>query len=193
MTLLAAIPCLNPAKRNAFVMTADSQETTTEYDDDGQPYEVRRTVQKIAPINVGRVQVVIVGSGDAPLVLAFIEKLTRKLRSSQVGTVNEFVNLAEIELMEFYQADVAASNGGNLSMFIAAAFPSTGEFGAWQQYNVTLVPITGPTLEGWRHNLYVKILERACHADLTTEQATLAGIHVLSVAEATSNYVRGPM
>jgi hypothetical protein len=193
VTLLAAIPCLNAAKRNAFVMTADSQETTTEYDDHGQPYEVRRTVQKIAPINIGRVQVVIAGSGDAPLVLAFIEKVTRKLRGSQIGTVNEFVNLAELELMEFYQADVAASNGGNLSMFIAAAFPSTGEFGAWQQYNVTLVPITEPTLEGWRHNLYVKILERACHADLTTEQATLAGIHVLSVAEATSNYVRGPM
>jgi len=193
MTLLAGIPSLNASKRNAFVMTADSQETLTEYDEHGQAYEVRRTVQKIAPINIGNVQVVIAGSGDTALILAFIEKLKRKLQNSQLSTVGEFVNLAELELMDFYQADVLASHGGSFSLFIAAAFPSTGEFGAWQQCNVTLVPITEPVLEGWAHRLYEAALDRVCGVELTTEQATLAGLYVLSVAEATSNYVRGPM
>ena len=193
MTLLAAIPCRNAAERNALVMTADTQETSTEYDEHGVAYEVRRTVQKIAPINIGNVQVVVAGSGNADLIVAFIEKLKRKLESSAIASVNDFVNLAEVELLDFYSSNVAVAEDKSLSMFLAAAFRATGEFGVWLQRYVTLVPITEPTLEGWAHKLYEKTLERVCHAELTTEQATLAGIHVLSVAEATSNYVRGPM
>src|SRR5208282_4445946 len=100
VTLLAAIPCRNAAQRDALVMTADSQETSTEYDEHGVAYEVRRTVQKIAPINIGNVQVVVAGSGNADLIVAFSEKLKRKLESSAIACVNDFVNVAEVELLD---------------------------------------------------------------------------------------------
>jgi predicted RNA-binding Zn-ribbon protein involved in translation (DUF1610 family) len=190
MTLLACVPC---AKLGAFVVCADSQETVEEADEAGNIASYRRTVQKIKPLNFGDLQVVIAGSGNSSLIEGFIEVLKRALIRQPCKSLVEFVNLTEQTLEEFYRKDVSVSNSQELSMLVGATLKSTQEFGAWIQQNVTLIPIGEPVLEGWRETLYVKILDRVCSGDLTAEQAALAGIYVMSIAEATSNYVRGPI
>ena len=191
MTLLACIPC---AKLSAFVMCADSQETVEEFDANGNSIgSYRRTVQKIKPLNFSDLQVVIAGSGNPKLIEAFIELLKRSLIPQPCKSMAELVNLVELKLIDFYRDNVPIAADKTLAMFIGCSLKSTHEIGAWIQTDTILIPIVEPVLEGWSETLYVKILESVCTGDLTKEQATLAGVYVLKVAEATSNYVREPM
>jgi hypothetical protein len=191
VTLLACIPC---AKLGAFVMCADSQETVEEFDANGASLgSYRRTVQKIKPLNISDLQVVIAGSGNSNLIEAFIELLRRALLSQPCKSMPEFVNLVELKLIDFYRDHVPLAEDKTMALFIGCSLKSTHEIGAWIQTDTILIPIVEPVLEGWRETLYVKILERLCAGDLTKEQAVLAGVYVLKVAEASSNYVREPM
>lgn len=175
-------------------MCADSQETVEESDGNGDRIgSYRRTVQKIKPLDFSDLQVVIAGSGNPKLIEAFIELLKRSLTPQPCKSMAEFVNLVELKLTDFYRENLALAEDKTLAMFIGCSLRSTHEVGAWIQTDTILIPIAEPVLGGWRETLYVKILEIVCTGDLTKEQAALAGVYVLKVAEDTSNYVRSPM
>jgi hypothetical protein len=54
-----------------FAVCADSQETITQYDENGVAFDLKRAVQKITPVKTGNCQVSIAGGGNATLIEAF--------------------------------------------------------------------------------------------------------------------------
>jgi len=189
VTLIAAIPC-----RDGFVLAADSQETVSCWDGT-QSVDYRRTVQKITPRDMGVLSVIVAGSGNASLIDSFIPVLERKLSAESSDNLKDFVCCTEKVLADFYQADVALCPDADktLKMFIAAVPKKTGECGVWLQKNVRLCPIADAELVGWEEALYVNSMKRFYSRDMTLQQGVLAAIYVLTIAEQTSNYVRGPM
>ena len=187
MTLMVAVPC-----EHGCVLAADSQETITSPDG----YDYRKTVQKMVPENMGAFQVIVAGCGNAYLIESFIARLKRRLdASSSVTSINGFVSVTENELVEFYSKDVKLcpdeDKDKTISMFFAAT--GDGQYGVWVQRYLTLIAVEKQQLLGWDESLYVNVIDRLCRPSMTMPQAILAAIYVLSVAEQTSNYVRGPM
>jgi len=178
------------------VLAADTQETVPQWNDDtGEFEDYRVTVQKIEPRKMGACSVAIAGSGNSNLIESFVPLLQREADNAGVSSVGEFVVTAERVLREFYSVDVALCPDSNksLEMFFAVAAPQKRECGAWQQRNVRLCPVSKPQLIGWGHALYTTILDRLAVGATSLSQSLLTAIHVLSLAEQTSNYVRGPM
>jgi hypothetical protein len=188
VTLIAAW-----ALADSIVIHADSQETVTM--DDGAEY--RKTVQKIEPFRTRRYNVGIAGAGNARLALAFIEKLKRRLEgdTNSVG-LRTFVELVEDELAQFYGHDVALcpdpEGEKEIELIIVAVATAASEYGAWVSENAVLCPINRNELIGWREALYKEIADRLYRPDMTIHEAVLAGVYLLTLAERTSNYVRGP-
>ena len=189
VTLIAAIPC-----RHGFVVAADSQETVPVFD--GVEYiEYRKTVQKIVPKEIGGFSFLVAGAGHADLIDSFIEVLDRKLAAEPGQTLADFVGRVEQALGRFYKNDVARcpSEDKEIRLFIAAVPVNGGDYGVWVQKNVRLSPVTQGELIGHKESLYVNIIKRLCKDDMTIEQGVLAAVYALTIAEQTSNSVRGPM
>jgi hypothetical protein len=189
MTLIAAIPC-----KKGFVLAADTQETVPMFD--GQNWaDYRKTVQKVTPCSMGAFSVVVAGSGNASLIDSFIPILERKLASETGDSLQDFVRYTEEALASFYRIDVALCPDADksLKMFFAAVPHRGGECGVWLQSNVRITPIADAQLVGWEEPLYVNVVKRLCGTDMSLSQGILAAVYTLTVAEQTSNCVRGPM
>jgi hypothetical protein len=73
MTLIAAY-----RTPEGVAICADSQETGFYPDGEGGLHELRKALQKIAPITTGDYQLIIAGSGNAALIEVFILRLERR-------------------------------------------------------------------------------------------------------------------
>jgi 20S proteasome alpha/beta subunit len=190
VTLIAAIPC-----QQGFVIAADSQETIPFFD--GLTYiEYRKTVQKIIPKEIGEFSYIVAGAGHADLIDTFIEVLDRELARKPSGnTVADFAEYVEQTLAKFYKKDVALcpSEDKEFQLFIAAVPIQGGDYGVWVQKKVRLIPVIQGELIGHRESLYVNVIRRLCKANMTIEQGVSAAVYALTIAEQTSNSVRGPM
>jgi hypothetical protein len=192
VTLVCAWKCLNSmsSMHDAYVIHADSQESTeTGY---------RVSVQKIMPDRIGSFEMLVSGSGIGTLVKAFIIRLKRRLRADLPTDVDQFIQAVESELERFYEHDIAlypASNEDDkaLEFLVAAAFPEKGQCGAWTTEHIILRPIEDCELLGWKIDLYKHISKRFYAPEMSIAQAFLAGIYLCSVAEETSNYIKGPL
>lgn len=191
MTLIAAIPC-----KEGFVLAADSQETVPVWSDDQNDYvEYRRTVQKIEPREMGPFSVIVAGSGHAALIDSFIVLLERKLSSAAKDNLTDFVRYTEEALADFYARDftLCTDLDKDIRLFFSAVPKKGGECGVWILKNVRLEPLAKADLIGFRESLYVNLMDRFSRPNMALQQGILASIYVLTVAEKTSNYVRGPM
>jgi hypothetical protein len=189
VTLIVAVPC-----KDGFVMAADSQETITEWDDSARDYvQFRKTVQKIPAIEMGEFSVIIAGSGNTDLIESFIVVLKRRFINEKADRIDDFVAITESTLEDFHNRKVKEATCQDLAMFFAAVPKKQGEMGVWRQMHTTLVPITAPEMIGCNEAIYVDALARTCTKDMTPLQGILAALHVLSIAENTSNSVKGPM
>lgn len=188
MTLIAAWRCAQ-----GIVLHADSQETVSQWDGTAWT-DYRKTVQKIQPQSMGTYQVVIAGSGNAGLILSFIEKLRRRLSGDPSERLTEFVTAFETELGLFYGSDVALCTDKDKDFeFIVSAFsPRTLEYEAWITQNVRLCPLSDFKLSGVEEALYKEVANHFYEPGMTIARAVLAGIYLLLLAEGTSNYVRSP-
>ncbi len=180
MTLIAAWRL-----SDSIVIHADSQETVT--GDDGIEY--RRTVLKVDPEQMGNYKVILAGSGDTPFIVSFIEKLRRRLSGESADSLAAFVRIFEEEL----QAHIDANPGADRSQFIVGlCCPRSNEYNAWITQNSTLCPFDDHELTGHGESLYKETMNRFWTPGMTIQQGILAGIYLLTLAEATSNYVRSP-
>jgi hypothetical protein len=159
-------------------LAADSQETVPVFDGN-QWVEYRKTVQKIIPRDMGSFSVVVAGTGNAELIDSFILVLGRKLANPAEQTLNDFVECAEDDRY--------------VKMLFAAAPKNGGEPGVWIQKHVRLSPVTAPELIGFEESIYFNMLMRLCGDKRAIQQGILAALYVLTMAEQTSNSVRGPM
>jgi hypothetical protein len=188
MTLIAAFRC-----NGGLVIAADSQETIT--DEFGNQY--RKTVQKIAPRVIGNYQLAVAGAGHAKLIEAFILHLERALKQKSLRGVTQFQEFVEGQLREFYASDVrlCPDEDKQIIIFIAAVCQLTKEYELWVSENVRLRTAAkdAPELIGVEYGLYTQTARRLFTDGMSMAQSVLASIYVLTLAEQTSNWVRGPM
>lgn len=171
-----------------IVIHADSQETAGAY---------RVQVDKIKCETMGGFDVLIAGAGcPSALVDAFPGRLARRI-DDKVTTLAQFARTTEKELVRFYKNDIELCPDENKTVIyvIAAWHSKTRQYQAWVAENVFLQPIPtdGPALIGWDHELYLGIAKRFYLRAMSVPQTVLAGIYLLTVAEDTCNYIKGPV
>jgi hypothetical protein len=186
VTLITASRCLE-----GIVICADSQQISVV---DGVEY--RMSVQKIEHYRTNTCDLAIAGGGSSKLIVSFCLLMKRKLDATDIQDLGMLRDLVEIELAEFYRTDVALDQNKSeedLTFLIAAVV--AGQYEAWRSQGIRLQPIQqyGAELIGHEEELYAAIARRHHYPRMQIVQAVLAGIHVLAIAEETSNYVRGPM
>jgi hypothetical protein len=182
MTLIAAF-----RTKEGVAICADSQETSEH--ENGDSY--RRTVQKIAPIEVGNYQVAIAGSGDVDLIEAFILLTERNLKSSaSEASIDRAHTLLEEELDKFYSKHVTA--GAAMKLFIAAHSIQSKEYEVWVSEQQYLRPLKDAELIGWEEDLYWVATKRLYSKGMSLMQAVIAAVYVLVIGEESSNYIKGP-
>jgi hypothetical protein len=182
-----------------FAICADAQESC-EY---GDGNVLKRSVQKIAPLKIGKYQIAIAGSGNTALIEAFIERARRSIErleamscaSDNPASVMQIHAALEDELAAFYANDVVLcpDEDKEMKLFIPACCPIAQQFALWvSQYSV-LREANSIELNGWEHELYSETASRFSSSRMTVAQAALASIYTLTVAKSTSNYVGGPL
>ena len=182
VTLIAGWRC-----QKAVVIHADTQETIGDY---------RATVQKIVPEVMGNFQIIVAGSGPGELIDSFIVRLRRKMDGNASDDIQELVRTIEAELEMFNDVDVRLSpipaEEKRLKFIFAACCPASGTYDAWVTSGIRLERIADFKLAGWEEPLYENIGRRLYASDMTLAQAVLAGTYLFTIAEGTSNYIRGP-
>lgn len=198
MTLIAAF-----RSRSAITICADSQETITCFDEHGNPYDLRKTVQKISPLVIGKYHIAFAGAGNAHLVESFIIRASRSItvldaipnsENSPAGIL-AIRQCLENTLSSFYQHDVAIcpDDDKTMKLFVAASCPISHEYALWISEYAVLRDADSPELNGWEHQMYIETARRLASHDMTLPQATLAGIYTLTIAKKTSNYIGGDL
>jgi hypothetical protein len=146
---------------------------------------------------MGKFQVVVAGSGPGELIDSFVVRLRRAFQNDISTEISHFVEVTERTLSDFYAFDVTLSplpdDEKCFKLIFAVSCPVTGAYGAWFSANVTLSPMGSFELAGWDEPLYVNVARRFYTDNLSIAQAVLAGTYLMTIAEGTSQYVRGPM
>jgi hypothetical protein len=173
--------------RNAIVVHADSQETVGDY---------RATVKKIIPVTMGQFSVIAIGTGQPGNLLdSFLTRLARAV-TGKINSIHEFGSTVETVLLSFYKSDVSLCPypGKSAGFLIGACHASSKQYEAWVTENITIRKLRDdePELLGWDEPLYRHTAKRFFSMGMSTAQAVLAGVYVMTVAGSTSNYIRDP-
>lgn len=179
MTLIIGIQCSDGA-----VICADSQETVGHY---------RASVQKIKPEEMGEYVVIVGGSGNGDLVDGFIQCLRERLDKCDSKDLDVFKASFENELARYWKEDVATVPKTQRRMSFVVGAYGNGRHKLWSTKGKKLIPVERFCMVGWDEHLYRLIVERLLSPGMTVAQGVLAGVYTLGIAEATSNYIRGPM
>lgn len=188
MTLIAAFRC-DAAGHPGLVLCADTQETVG---------DIRVTVNKLSPQDWGHYQLAIAGAGSGDLVDAFAYKLGLAIASWPVGAKEEFVREAIRDLLlDFHEHEVRLfpvdGESEKFCDFLVCIKPRgiEDQFFLWQLRGPTITPVSDYALIGISAAIYTHELRRLYRSRLSSSQAVLLAIHLLSLAKATSNYVGG--
>jgi 20S proteasome alpha/beta subunit len=184
VTLIAALPC-----SNAIVLCADSQETIGEY---------RRTRQKITPETMGllgQFEVIVAGSGHSDIIDAFVLGLKERMRDKGTSKIADFQRVAREALAYTRREELQhLPRRDRYLEFIVAAVSTENTYGVWLTKGSYLKPVINePVMVGCDYSLYTTTLRQFYHHGMTVPEAVLAGVNVLTIAESTSNYVKGPI
>jgi hypothetical protein len=188
MTLIAAFRC-DAAGHPGLVLCADTQETVG---------DIRVAVNKLSPQEWGHYQLAIAGAGSGYLVDAFAYKLGLAIASWPVGADERFVRETIRDLLvDFHENEVRLfpvdSESEKFCDFLVCIKPIgvNDQFFLWQLRGTTIAPVGDYALIGISAAIYTHELGRLYRSRLSSNQAVLLAIHLLSLAKATSNYVGG--
>jgi hypothetical protein len=113
------------------------------------------------------------------------------------NSLPDFVSMTESELLRFYEVDKLAclDSDKTTDFVIGAVSTATGQYDAWTNKNTRLRPIgrDRPELVGWYQALYDDIAARLYTPDKSIAQVILSGVYMFTVAENTSNCIKGPI
>jgi hypothetical protein len=189
VTLIAAFRCTSVFDgKPAVVICADSQETVG---------GVKVSVNKILPGQVGEYGVAIAGSGNGDLIDAFSDSLMREIRSwPPVLGEDTARGLLRGVLLDFHRNEVesypAATPDDKLNhLLVCITSKYTAESFLWELRGSAIVPVKDYALLGIGEAIYHHELKKLHTANISDQQAAVLGIHLISLAKATSNYVGG--
>jgi len=183
VTLIAAF-----RSPEGFAVCADSQGTVGDY---------RISRQKLIPETCGAFDIVIAGTGNnGELIDAFVERLLHdNLPRANVSTLPELKQFLGRELLDYDRHEIGHyPRSQRLMQFVVGARTrGDGTYAIWRTQGSRVLEVRDFTVVGWEEPLYSAIAKRLYKQNLTLEQAELAAMYVLIIAEETSNYVHGPM
>jgi 20S proteasome alpha/beta subunit len=183
VTLIAAFRCDGGA-----VICADTQETVG---------GMRVSVNKVVPEDAGPYLIAIAGTGNGDLIDGFAYQLKMDIESWQDG-LNEKAVYGKLQavLHQYYENEVrlypSDSESDKQNDFLVCIKPKNNpEIFLWTLRSTVIVPVGDHVLLGVGESIYQHELKRLYKKKLSTLQAALLGIHLFSLAKATSNYVGG--
>ena len=184
MTLISAFKC-----SGGFVLCADSEENWG---------AVRRSVQKIVPTTMGKVEIIVAASGIGELIEGFSDRLKERFDNEGVSDIASVKRIIENRLPHFarevddYPA-IADDPTSKLYKFIVAAYaPLTRTFDVWSSHGNRLISVSSYDLAGVEYPLYDYHARRLFTQDMTFPQAILASLYLFKMAESSSSYIRSP-
>jgi len=154
-------------------------------------------VNKLEPQDAGHYHLAIAGSGIGDLVEGFADTLLRVMRTWPAGATEQFArDSIRDQLIDFYQNEVAAypvdMPSDKVNDFLICIKPKgTTDSFLWTLRGPTIIPVGNHTLLGFTAAIYTHELCKLYRPQLSMIQAILLGIHLFSLAKATSNYVGG--
>ena len=182
MTLIAGLKCLD-----GFVICGDSQETV-----DG--YRVSR--QKLIPFSEGNFELVVGGSGnDGTLIDSFVQRLGDNLGTATAKSLLELRGFIRQELIDFntHEAASYSRKDRKIRFIIGARSLDPPASIAWVTSTSRLTSIYSHALIGWEDYRYNEVIARLYRPSIPISQGIFLGLHLMSLAEQTSNYIKAPV
>lgn len=196
VTLIAGFRCAFPniPEEMPIVVCADSQETVQI---EGHEYRVTR--QKINPKVCGNFELAIGGSGpNGTFIDACVHRIEKGVSKFNCETLPELQEFISAEILDFGKKDAKlfSSKERLVNFLVVARSLRHPAVEAWHAKAAQLIPIPKHVLVGWNEDIYEHFAERLYpegSSPLPPQQAVLLGMYLMTLAENTSNYVRGPV
>jgi len=183
VTLIAAFRC-----DNAAVICADSQETVGDY---------RVTVDKIKPQDAGRYELVIGGAGaSGPLLDRFMLDVVHAVQNWPENLASDKIESRLVDLFRtFHLAYISISTyqSEDFAFIVCIRSKTSHQISLWQLRDIAVLPITSYSLIGWDESLYHHEVQWLFQSRSWINHAVMMGIRLFVMAEATSNYIKGPL
>jgi hypothetical protein len=192
MTLIVALRCEDDGVPGVAVCV-DSQETIVFQ---GREYRVSRL--KIKPKRCGNFDLAIAGSGNnGDAIDAAVGQIHDAVIHASATRLPELKTFIQSTLRKFRKDEARAFSRADLGfrLLICARSIEPQAVEVWITMGSQLEPMPEDppyVMLGWEERLYEHELERAYSAPRSLMQATILGLHVLSIAKQTSRYVDRP-
>lgn len=192
MTLIVVLKCEDDGIPGV-VICVDSQETIVFQ---GREYKVSRL--KIRPKRCGNFDLAIAGSGNnGDVIDGAVGQLHDTVTEAKITKLPELKRLMQGVLLEFRKEEAGSYSRSDLDfrLVICARSIEPEAVEAWttRASHLEAIPDDPPyALLGWEERLYHHELARAYPEPRSLMQATILGLHILSLAKQTSRYVDGP-
>src|ERR1044072_7489437 len=187
MTLIAAF-----RYQHGFVVVSDSQETHY-YPSEvagAPPREYRVQVDKVKPQLAGDWIVVAGGAGDdGPRIDRCERHLMREITGWQDGPLQDFE--IETRLTQFFSAHITAYPQ-QVDFLICLKHKDEKRVTLWQVRDDVVNPKDSYLLVGWDERIYDHEIRWLFRPGSWLNNAVLMGIRLFTMAEATSNTIKGP-
>jgi len=175
------------------VLCADSQETISI----PERGEFRVNVNKIEKSDAGEYEVVIGGSGDGDLVDDFVEQLSDRISGwPAVYTETEMRDDIRNFTQHYHEVYVALSPADpadkHLAFIVCVKNKSRPEVFLWRVSDLRVSAVRDKTLLGWEEAIYWHEVDHLYQPNWVSNHAILLGLHLFTIAKATSNYISGP-
>lgn len=180
MTLIVAMKCVN-----GVVICADTQESYGGY---------KVSVNKIAPVDAGKYQVVIGGAGLGGLIDAFADDFVDKVNDWPKGLDEKAIKTRiRNSLRDFHKEEVSLHPAQDkiLDFIICVKGKQSSDIFLWKTDGPGVLSVQNCALIGWEIPLYKYELGRLYQPNLRIEKGVAIGIFLFSLAKATCNYIGG--
>jgi hypothetical protein len=184
MTLIAGLKCVD-----GYVLCADSQETVR---DKGLEYRVMR--KKIAPIKHKDFEMAVAASGDGPTINAFIARIKKSNKTISYVDLDQISTWLYRELKAYLKEQQIRPKNINSSIRLnVGVWHKDGTGALWDTEGGEIAEIEDYSIIGFADFKYEYAVQQLYRDDLTIAQGIFLGLYVMSLAERTSNYVKGPI
>ena len=126
---------------------------------------------------------------------AFAERLYDNLRATEVNDLSSLKSFIQSELLDFDRNETASYTRKERKMrfVIGARHSNLGVFDVWVSAASRLHPVKKHALVGFEDMRYEYVAESMYRSEVPLVQGVFLGLHVMSIAESTSNFVKAPV
>jgi hypothetical protein len=180
MTLIAGFKC-----REGYVIAADSQVTSGDY---------RSSHLKLSPWQSGNFEIAMAGSGEnGDVVDAFEERLKTNLSTLPIESLEELKEFIHRELVDFHTNELGGYPPDDMRFIIGARSKPRDKSVLWSTKFYRLKDIETYELVGAEDVRYDFAAEGYYRRDITIAQGIFLSLHIMWLAERTSNLVKAPI